>query len=199
MCLRQPWLIIRNLFPAGLLNGQSANQYARGKAMAEIPVEKKSGKSWLWIILALILLALLAWWLLNDDGDEVVEYTDNDTVAASTATGAAAGAVAGAATAGTEPLAIGQEADLDNVRVTSVVGDAVFNIDAGGQNMLVVFHEGETPNAPVEGGIDINEGSVLSLEGTVRAASEPLPEGITAEIPAGTDRYILANRIEMER
>lgn len=33
--------------------------------------EKKKGLAWLWILLAVLVLALLAWWLLNDDEEDV--------------------------------------------------------------------------------------------------------------------------------
>ena len=38
--------------------------------MAEIQLERKEGKNWLWIVLGLLLLALLAWWLLSQRGDD---------------------------------------------------------------------------------------------------------------------------------
>lgn len=50
--------------------------------MAEIPVEKKSGKSWLWILLPLLLLGLLLWWILDDDSADGIEYTDDAQVTA---------------------------------------------------------------------------------------------------------------------
>jgi len=49
--------------------------------MAEIPIEKKSSKTWLWVVLALLVVALLAWWLLDDDSEDAVEYTDDQPVA----------------------------------------------------------------------------------------------------------------------
>ncbi|MDT0576729.1 hypothetical protein RM533_11130 [Croceicoccus sp. F390] len=150
--------------------------------MAEIPVEKKSSMSWLWIILAIIVLALLAWWIFSDD-DDVVATADNDVVA----TEAMAPAM----------LAVGERVDLDNVRVTSLAGDMAFNADVNGQNMLVVFNQVPTPGDATEGEYDINPGSMLNMEGEVRAADAPLPAGVTAQIPAGTDRYIFADSIEM--
>ena len=45
--------------------------------MAEIQLERKEGKNWIWIVLGLLLLALLAWWLLSQRGD-------NDPVVAET-------------------------------------------------------------------------------------------------------------------
>ena len=37
--------------------------------MAEIPVEKKSSMTWLWLLLAAILAALLIWWITADEDD----------------------------------------------------------------------------------------------------------------------------------
>ena len=149
--------------------------------MAEIPVEKKSGKGWLWALLALLIIALIAWMLLGDDGDEPVDTTE--TVAT--------------APMGTGVLEIGESVDLENVLVTSLAGDMAFNADVSGQNMLVLFNQEQTPGDAVEGEYDINEGSTVNIEGSVRSAAEPLPEGVTAQIPAGTDRYIFADTIEM--
>jgi hypothetical protein len=40
--------------------------------MAQIPVEKKSGiPSWVWILLALVVIGLIAWFLLGNDDDEL--------------------------------------------------------------------------------------------------------------------------------
>jgi len=151
--------------------------------MAQIPVEKKSGKGWLWALLALLLLALLAWWLLDDDGNDAVEYTDNESAAT-------APMEAGAMT-------VGENVDLQNVSVTSLAGDMAFNANINGQNMLVLFDELPTPNDATEGNYDINEGSVVNLQGSVRSAADPLPEGVTAQVPAGTESYIFADSIEM--
>lgn len=154
--------------------------------MAEIPVEKKSSMGWLWVLLALLILALLAWWLLDSD-DEAVEYAETDAVVAAPVEPMAA----------TGMLAVGESVDLDNIRVTSLAGDMAFNADVNGQNMLVLFDQTPTPGDATEGEYDINPGSMLNIEGSVRSASDPLPEGVMAEIPAGTDRYIYADSIEM--
>ena len=53
--------------------------------MAEIPVEKKSSMTWLWLLLAAILAALLIWWITADEDDA-------DPVLAETAIEADAGA-----------------------------------------------------------------------------------------------------------
>lgn len=164
--------------------------------MAEIPIEKKSGiPGWVWLLLALLLGALLLWWLLGDDDDDAVVYDENAAVAEQTFDPAATTAVAGAAAAGA--MTVGQTVDLENVRVTSLAGDMAFNADANGQNMFVVFDEVQTPGDAVEGQYDINPGSMLNLQGTVRSANDPLPTGVTAQIPAGTTQYLYATDIEM--
>lgn len=171
--------------------------------MAEIPLEKKSGTpGWLWPLLALLLGALLLWWLLSDDDEvestqqttTVAEQTASPTTSVATTAAVAAGAAGAAATA----MTVGQSVDLDNVRVTSLAGDMAFNAEANGQNMFVVFDEEPTPADPsVEGQIDIKPGSVLNLEGTVRAATEAMPAGVTAQIPAGTQQYLYARSIQV--
>lgn len=161
--------------------------------MAEIPIEKKSGKGWLWALLALLLIALLAWWLFDNDGDDVVEYTDEEAVAAAPVeadTAAATPATAGA-------LAVGQTVDLDGVRVTSLLGDNAFTATINGENMIVVFNEQAAPQDSVEGRYDINQGSTVNLTGTVRSIQDSLPQDIATEVPAGTERYIFADTVEM--
>lgn len=154
--------------------------------MAEIPIKEKSDKKWLWIILAVVAIILLAWWLLDNDDGDVVEYTDNDTVATEPMAGTAMTA-----------MAIGDTVNLDQVRVTELTGDMAFHVDANGQDMLVLFDQTRTPDTAKEGEFDINVGSLVNLDGTVMSASEALPAGVMAEIPAGTESYIYATDIEM--
>ena len=151
--------------------------------MAEIPIEKKGGiPGWVWLLLALLLAALLLWWLLADD-DEEVAYTEPAVVAAPVE---AAGA-----------FAVGEAVNLDNVNVTSLAGDMAFNVDANGQNMLVMFDQTPTPGTATEGEFDINPGMVLNIDGTVRSTSEPLPQGVTVDQLGGADRYIYATNMEV--
>jgi len=37
--------------------------------MAEIRVERKEGKGWLWVVLALLAIALLVWWFFGSRND----------------------------------------------------------------------------------------------------------------------------------
>ena len=152
--------------------------------MAEIPLEKKGGiPGWVWLLLALLLAALLLWWLLADNDAEEVAYTDPAVVAAPVAT--------------TDAFAIGEAVDLNNVTVTSLAGDMAFNVDAQGQNMLVLFDQTPTPGDATEGEFDINPGMVMNIDGTVRSASEPLPQGVTIDQMGGADRYIYATNMEV--
>jgi len=153
--------------------------------MAEIPVEKRSGsKNWLWILLALLVLALLAWWLLNDDGDDVVEYTENDAVATATAP-AAAGA-----------LVAGEQIDMENAEVTLLAGDMAFYVERNGEQVPVFFDEVPTPGTPMEGQYDINPGDVLNITGEVRSSTDELPEGADPSFLGSSQNYIFATNVE---
>ncbi len=159
--------------------------------MAEIPVEKKSGMGWLWILLGLLVLMVLAWLLLASGDDDDVEYVDDDIVATDTLDNDAAMM----ASAGT--YAIGESVDLDGIRVTSLAGDMAFNAEVNGEPMLVLFNQEPTPGDPTEGEYDINPGSIVNITGSVRSAADGVPANVDAQIPAGTDRYIFADTIEM--
>lgn len=159
--------------------------------MAEIPIEKKSGMGWLWALLVLLLIAFLAWWLLADDDDEAVDYADSDTAMMAPADSD------GMQDAGATALAVGQAVSLDDVRVTSLAGDMAFNADINGQEMLVLFNQEPSPGDTTEGEYDINPGSRVNIDGSVRSATDPMPDGVNAQIPSGTDRYIFADTIEM--
>lgn len=175
--------------------------------MAEIPIEKKSGMGWLWLLLAAIIAALLIWWLVagNDDDADVVDEdvpamnADADPALdpnASMVDGDDA-AMAGAGAAAAGAYAVGDTVDLDGARVIEATGDMAFTVDVNGEPMTVLFNEVPTPNRPPEGQLDINAGSMVDIDGVVRSASDPLPDGITATLPAGTERYIHATEIDM--
>jgi hypothetical protein len=152
--------------------------------MAEIPIERKSGSKWLWILLALLALALIAWWILDDDGDDVVEYTDQavvtDTVPAATGM-----------------LVAGESVDMDGVEVTSLAGDMAFYIEMNGQQVPVFFDQVPTPGDATEGEYDINPGSILNIEGEVRSATDTLPANADPSILGQSQNYIFAESIEM--
>lgn len=152
--------------------------------MAEIPIEKKSGSKWLWILLALLALALIAWWILDDDGDDVVEYTDQ-------------AVVADTVPAATGMLVVGESVDMDGVEVTSLAGDMAFYIEMNGQQVPVFFDQVSTPGDATEGEYDINPGSILNIEGEVRSATDTLPANADPSILGQSQNYIFAESIEM--
>lgn len=189
--------------------------------MAEIPIEKKGGGGmpwWVWLILAVLIVALLIWLFADDDRDEVrpVDQTtvatvpapgydgmDNGT-AATTAPGEATGAAAGgdaitdlATLLGADAAAVaGREVRLTDVPAGAVPSDAGFWIEGpNGQREYAVIHEVRTPNTPIEGRIDVNEGDRLDITGTVRSAERGVPSGAaipppTDPLPAGVNHYI---------
>lgn len=168
--------------------------------MAEIPVREKSSSSWIWWLLAAILIALLLWWLLADADDDDVDVYDADTEIAANGTvddmDAMNGATAGAT--GLAALAVGDDVDLDGVRVASVTGDMSFMVtDDSGEQVMVVFDQERTPGDATEGEFDINDNMLLDIEGRVLSGDDDLPEGVDADIPPGTDRVIYADSISV--
>ncbi|WP_145917024.1 hypothetical protein [Erythrobacter sp. QSSC1-22B] len=154
--------------------------------MAEIPITKESSKSWLWVLLALLAVALIAWWILADNEDETAVYVADDTVAAGTV-------------APTGMLTVGETVDLDGVEVSSLAGDMAFYIEMNGERVPVFFDQVPTPGDATEGEYDINPGSIVNIDGEVRSATDTLPANADPSILGDSQNYIFANSIEMVR
>ncbi len=155
--------------------------------MAEIPIKKEnSSKAWLWILLALLAVALIAWWALADNEDETADYVANETVAESTVVQ-------------TGMLTVGETVDLDGVEVSSLAGDMAFYIEMNGQRVPVFFDQVPTPGDATEGEYDINPGSIVNIDGEVRSATDTLPANADPSILGDSQNYIFANSIEMVR
>lgn len=165
--------------------------------MAEIPVTKKSSLAWLWILLVLLILALLAWYVFADNDDDTAGYVADDTVAAATVAGVDETAVA--QTEQTAALVVGETVKLNGVKVSSLAGDMAFYIEMNGQRVPVFFDQVPTPGTAIEGKYDINAGSVLNLEGEVRSATDTLPADADPSILGDSQNYIFAKSIEMVR
>lgn len=162
--------------------------------MAEIPVQKKSSMTWLWVLLALILAALLLWWILDNDEEPVPGI------------GEVAGTTEGPITtieailASTDPTAlVGREVRLDSVQVQSVPDDRAFLVgpDAN-RTVLVMLNEDATPISRVEGEVDVNPGQVVNVTGTVRSAADlgNNPAGAQGML-TGQDVYIQSSMVEI--
>ena len=176
--------------------------------MAEIHVEKKSSLSWLWWLLLLLGIAALVWWLIaaNDDDAEVdlddgvavegsADFDDMsmDDTSMNTGEMVAVTGVAGLATLGEM---IGRDVELTGVAVNEVVGDEAFTVGEGANETLVMFDEERTPNTAMEGGVDVNPGSNVTIRGEVREFPGDLPQSVTEEVDTTATAMIFATSVE---
>lgn len=140
--------------------------------MAEIPVTKKSSLAWLWILLAILALALIAWWVLSRD-DKVegvpVEAVSEGTIDSDPgATPVEPIAGMSIATILSNPaIYVGRDDFAAEVTVPEVPTDRGFWIEGEGQRMFAVLIDN-----PQEVPIDINAGQRLRVaNGMIRDAS----------------------------
>ncbi|WP_299307007.1 hypothetical protein [uncultured Croceicoccus sp.] len=169
--------------------------------MAEIPVEKKSSKSWLWILLALILGALILWWILADDDDDVEMLTTDTEVSETvdTATPTMASEMTIAAIAANPQAYIGQEF-TGEVDVGGPLTDRGFWVENDGARIFALIID-----EPREVPLDINPGQRLSVSGgTIREAGEmtdvegvPLDED-TRNVLADQDVFMIVDEANID-
>ena len=143
--------------------------------MAEIPIEKKSSKAWIWILLAAVLLALLLWWLLADNNDDaaMTEPVAVEQTAEVATTAPEAGTMTIASILANPSAFYGREGFTGEVDVGGPLTDRGFWIENDGQRMLAIIID-----QPREVPMDINAGQKLRISGgTVRnpADVENLP------------------------
>ena len=140
--------------------------------MAEIPVEKKSNLKWLWILLAVLVAALLLWWLLADndgDADQLAGDTAavEQTVAPADENAATPAVMTIAAIVANPDAYYGKEGFEGTVTAAGPLTDRGFWIENDGARMFALVID-----APAERRIDINPGATLRLDGgTIRQAS----------------------------
>lgn len=198
--------------------------------MTEIKVERddKGGMPWwLWPLLALILVAALLWWILDNDDDAkavrepvaaeavvtpvpvvpiVTTGTEGNMAAGGNqmAGGTGSGPITDASMlfGGIDQSMVGRPVQLSNVPVMQVVGDAGFWIGENEQRRTyVVLNEQRTPNTPTEGRVDVNQGQRISLNGTIRTKAEALrglATGSEATLPQGVDHFLVADRVQIQ-
>ncbi len=174
--------------------------------MAEIPVEKKSSLSWLWWLLLLAGIAALVWWLVAANDDEVDTDLDDGVVVEENAAfddsammdGGMDATTALTGVAGLASLAdmIGRDVELTGVAVNEVVGDEAFTVGEGDNETLVMFDEERTPNDNMEGNVDVNPGSNVTIRGEVREFPGNLPQSVTEEVDTTATAMIFANNVE---
>lgn len=140
--------------------------------MAEIPVQKKSSMAWLWILLALIAVALLIWWATDNDSDEVdlatttqiEEPMESSADLEANATVAEAGTLA--AILANPTTYFGKEYSGE-VSVGNSLTDRGFWVESDGNRMFALIVD-----EPRERPLDINAGQQLRISGgTIRDAS----------------------------
>ncbi len=178
--------------------------------MAEIPVEKKSSMAWLWWLLLLAGIIALVWWLVasNDDDADVdlddgtvvdgdADYADPDAMN-DTGMDASGDVAAITGVAGLASLAdmIGRDVELSGVAVNEVVGDEAFTVGEGDNETLIMFDEERTPNTPMEGNVDVNPGSNVTITGEVREFPGDLPQSVTEEVDTTATAMIFASSVE---
>lgn len=172
--------------------------------MAEIPVEKKSSLSWLWWLLLLLGIAALVWWLIADNDDDAEVDLDDGVAVEGNAeyddamTGDSGEMVAITGVAGLASLGemIGRDVELTDVAVNEVVGDEAFTVGEGANETLVMFDEERTPNTAMEGNVDVNPGSNVTIRGEVREFPGGLPQSVTEEVDTTATAMIFANSVE---
>ena len=115
--------------------------------MANIPIERTGTPWWVWLLGALLLIALI-WFLVSALGDDDPEDLAVDPVE--------------------EVVDDADAIDLSDVYVTRVVGDNTFFVAptlAGDDEMLVYLEEEPTPGDATEGRYDVTEGQHISIDG----------------------------------
>ena len=159
--------------------------------MAEIPVEKKSSMTWLWLLLAAILAALLIWWITADEDDA-------DPVLAETAIEADAGAdsmpMTLAAILANPQSYIGQEF-AGEVSVAGPLTDRGFWVENDGARMFALIID-----EPREVEIDINPGQELRIsDGMIHEGGEVSDvEGVPLAVLADQDVFLIVDEDNVE-
>lgn len=168
--------------------------------MADIDIQRKKHFGWLWMLLGLLALALLAWILLADDDD--AEVVTTAPVAAPVDAGVTpvqpAAPVTGAPAAGIPIAAIlANPAEWNGrmvegeVRVAEAVSDRGFWIEDGGQRLFVVKNESPRPGvADVQGAADtmasrsLSAGKMVRMSGTVHTSADQVTPPIDEQTRA---------------
>jgi hypothetical protein len=159
--------------------------------MAEIPVQKKSSLAWLWIVLAIILVALLIWWFVgNDDNDDEVDVTSTaeveETIEPEPASVEAATPAAEAGTLAAilaDPDAYYGEEFSGDVEVGETLTDRGFWVEHEGNRLFAMIVD-----QPREVPLDINPGMQLRVSGGMLRRTSSLSDVDGRALDADTRR-----------
>lgn len=172
--------------------------------MANIPVRpaKRGVPWWLWALIVLALLAVLAYvFLLNDDAPEAADRTDADTsaeVAPPPATDDRLTALPPADDPDPDRY-VGRTVRLDRARVARVLGDSAFTVQGdGGHEWVVVLDEPTgVSTAGSSAGFAVASGDVIRLDGTLRRADGgAVPEAARSALSEGS-LYVAASAADV--
>lgn len=160
--------------------------------MAEIHIEKKerSGMGWLWAVLALLAVVLIAWWLWPTAERGIAELTPLTPMTTTSGTATAAGTDTAAgiptiATAVANPQAWVGRQFSGTVEVTDVPDDRGFWVEQDGSRMYALIID-----QPAEKPVDINAGQRLEIrEATFRDATH-LPDLKGVPLTPSTERVV---------
>lgn len=167
--------------------------------MAEIPVEKKSGMGWLWALLALVLAALLLWWLFSEmDDDRVAEGDTRDEVAVVSDDGAAD--EAGESTSGglmtAESVNAANRRSLERIQADPNATPRMFfqfdsaELTSGAEEVIDAVIEAQ-PNAREQG---------ITLTGFAdRAGSRPYNRELSEERAEQVREYLVSQGMEADQ
>lgn len=176
--------------------------------MAEIPVERKSSMTWLWILLALILLGLIIWWATSGDDEENL-MADEDIVAADTLGDEQADGTEGLGTEGGVTIAqilanpsqyIGTSDFQGQFNVAEVPTDRGFWVEQNGDRLfaLIIDQPAEEPKDINPGQqIRVTDGMIRDTTGLSEMPGEPLDEA-TQQIASDQDALLLVDEANIE-
>lgn len=151
--------------------------------MAEIKVQKKGAPWWVWLIAALVAVAVIWWAVAEFGGDDtetaavdvaVVETEPAAPVAPAPTPDAAITDIAAILDAEDPTALIGREVRLEGVQVLEMVGDATFWVGRGADARAFVILDEQIPSPPpeVEGRVNVNAGQTVDIVGAVRGGGD---------------------------
>lgn len=155
--------------------------------MAEIKVQKKGMPWWVWLIAALVAVAVI-WWAVAEFGGDDTETAGADVAVVETDPAAPAAPaptpdatltdIAAILDAEDPTALIGREVRLDGVQVLEMVGDATFWVGRSADERAFVILDEQIPSPPpeVEGRVNVNAGQTVDIVGSIRAGGD-LPGG----------------------